>query len=440
MFAMQWDFTDSYWYAYMDCFVYRANDGMTWVLYSNINIVSFIIQKITNASVLQLGSPLTIGLDANGKRMIFASYGSKLYYSYDHSIWNSCTGYNTLNSGNDNPKIIVYFNSKWVTSINANSTNDTIAYSSDGLTWISVPNSKNIVIPTHFATNGSILLAYKSLISVGANSGVLAYSYDAISWNIANTYSMNLNELFYSGSCFIGTGQHLTDTTKYAIITSFDGIRWIYSSKINGQDITYGTRGGSLFNSRSAMKPGYLSGPAGGEPLSPKLILDDTQTISTKVITDLNDNSTIIYISSPFTSPFGSTCINRFSYFINISFNVTSTTPLIPILINYTLAIGQANNLSTTSTVLFNLAIQTVALPYNVNPVSPMGSSRAMGFISVIPGNYTRSISLSHTFKNNSANPWYVYLMMITPSGDGNKITMNNIRISCKVLNTPSIT
>jgi hypothetical protein len=441
IFAMQWDFTDSYWYAYTNYFVYRAKDGMTWVLYSNINIVSFIIQKITNAAISYLGSPLTIGLDANGKRMIFASYDTKLYYSYDHSVWNLCTGYNNLNTTTHKPKIIVYFNSKWVTSISANNANDSIAYSSDGLTWISVPNTNAIISPTHFATNGSILLAYKPLFQATTNIGVLAYSYDAINWSIANTYSIVLDDLFYSGSCFIGSGKSLTGTTG-GIITSVDGIRWVYTSKVNGADIGARSGGGSLFNSRSAMKPGYLSGP-GGITLSPKIILDDIQTISAKVIpeTKTTNTSTIIYISSPFTNAFNARCPNTFSYFLNISFNVTSTTPSIPIPIFYTLAIGQANNLTTDSTVLYNLAGANASglTPYNVLSVPNTGGSGSVGVISVKSGNYTRSIILNNIFKNNSPDPWYVYLMMISNSGNGNKITMNNIKISCKVLNRASL-
>jgi hypothetical protein len=105
--AIEWDFTDSYWYAYMDCFVYRAIDGMTWVFYSNTNVISFIIATVPISDLDPLspkritekilGNPntptimtirITIGLDGNGKRMIMSNYNDKLLYSSLFSILN----------------------------------------------------------------------------------------------------------------------------------------------------------------------------------------------------------------------------------------------------------------------------------------------------------------------------------------------------------------
>jgi hypothetical protein len=434
--AITWDFTDSYWYTYIGCFVYRAIDGMTWIFYSNTNIMSFIIQKIDSAAT-SLKSPLTIGLDANGKRMIFSSYSSKLYYSYDHSIWYSCTGYNTLNTGNANPQMIIYFNSIWVTSISANAGNDTIAYSSDGLTWRSVINSSTIINPSLFATNGLVIIA-SNVTSGFSNIGVRAYSYDAINWNIANTYGINLSDIFYTGSCFVGIGFSLPSTLIGAIITSFDGIYWVYNSTYNGINFGVNMGGGSLFNSRSAIKPAYLPSPR-GTTVSPKLILNDIN-VSGGTTTIPNNASSNIYISSPFTSPFVVGGVvqytNRFSIYLNISFNTTSTAPSVPITLYYTLAIGQANNLNYNSTTLYSVATGQTQQS-NLNAMTLAGA-KAMGFIIVKQGNYTKSISMNITSTNTSSNPWYVYLLMI--ASNNNVITVNSPKISCQVINRPSLT
>ena len=64
--------------------------------------------------------------------------------------------------------------------------------------------------------------------------------------------------------------------------------------------------------------------------------------------------------------------------------------------------------------------------------------ANAMGFIIVKEGNYTKSISVSNTSINTSSTPWYVYLFM--RASNHNVITVNNPKISCQVINRPSLT
>lgn len=157
---------------------------------------------------------------------------------------------------------------------------------------------------------------------------------------------------------------------------------------------------------------------------------------NTLLLPDNNNDSisTIIYISSPFTSPYEPKYPNRFSIYLNISFNVTYSSGTTPYMIYYTLAIGQANNLDTASESLFNLSTGTT-LPASTNRITNAGVN-SMGFIRVTPGNYTKSIAINNNSLNPNRNPWYVYLLMI--GSTNNVITVNNPKISCQVINRPS--
>jgi len=446
IFVIAWDFTDSYWYAYMDTFVYRGKDGMTWVLYSNTSIIHFIINAAGSGNSVGIKNGLnnayritiTIGLDSSGKRMIYANYLVKLLYSYDHSIWFFNNEYNIRNN-NTRMLMVAYFNSTWVTSINGGS--NSIAYSTDGLNWNYVLNSMSILniksgslsgTGALFVTNGSIIL--------GHYNGQMVYSYDAINWKSVNIGGRALSDLFYSGSCFIG----LAGTGSVGeIITSVDGIAWVYTSKYNNINFASDMAGGSLFNSRSAIKTPFLPGPQVTiqGPIGPpaqKLILNDIT--KSGIGSTLTNNGSIVYVSSAFSSAFviDGTVIypNIFSIFLNIKFNVTCP-PGNTYRIVYTLAIGQSPSLNFSDGDLTNINTGE-RLSYGERYVSDVPFANALGYINVTQGTFIRStnVILRNLIKNS--NPWYIYFIAgsYTPNG----VVINSPVISCQVINIASAT
>ena len=264
-----WDFTDSYWYAYVDYNVYRGLDGMSWLFYSNTTIVKASNDTLGDYAILT--RPITVGLDALGKRLLICPSRYRLLYSYDHRIWSTISGYNLIQTGTTSILNVVYSHSTWITCISGNGP----CYSGDGFTWVlgtSTPES----FLWYFATNGNIV--------VGANSIYSIYSLNGRTWilNPSLTLAYNVVDLFYTGTFFI-------IITSETVSKSLDGINW-RTNRSDPSGTSYISNlicrgGGSMLESKSAMN--YAIAKAG-----------PVNTTSIDIITALKESNIPWYVST----------------------------------------------------------------------------------------------------------------------------------------------
>jgi hypothetical protein len=141
---------------------------------------------------------------------------STIAYSYNGTDWTAATNFFSGGQGS----AVAWNGSMWV-AVGLNSSNNTIATSSDGMNWFPATT-------TNFFSSviGGLGVAWNGLIWVavgGAGTSTIAYSYNGTDWTAAtNFFSGGTGHaVAWNGSIWVAVGSG-TNT----IATSIDGINW----------------------------------------------------------------------------------------------------------------------------------------------------------------------------------------------------------------------
>ena len=103
-------------------------------------------------------------------------------------------------------------------------TNNTIAYSYDGIQWRGLGTTIFRTSGQGACWNGKIWVAG----GISSGAGVLAYSYDGINWTIAtqSIFTSAVYSIAWNGTVFVAAGQGTTTVLAY----SYDGVNWTSSA------------------------------------------------------------------------------------------------------------------------------------------------------------------------------------------------------------------
>jgi hypothetical protein len=191
--------------------VLYSYDGINWT------------KSTSGSSFGPLGYSRTLGTDGN----IFLTIGYRAAF-----VYTSTNGIDWIQTSigsilfDSEVTTIAYNGQIWVAG---GSTTNTIAYSTNGLSWTGsalFPSICNAV-----AWNGTLWVA-----AGGINGTSIAYSYNGINW----TASASANAIFtreaytvnWNGTIWTATGRDNTSFTN-RVINSFDGINWTANTAAN---------------------------------------------------------------------------------------------------------------------------------------------------------------------------------------------------------------
>jgi hypothetical protein len=199
--------------------IYNAANGARY-LYSSYDAITWTVS--TNSPS---GAQIQMSIAANSRQWQLGGYNG-IYSSYDGMTWELSPSSSTL------------FASNWVNGIAWNGVlwvavgtssgaapGGAMAYSTDVITWLGVPNINGLFTSTVNAIgwNGSMWVA------AGSSNNTIAYSYDGIAWTAATSANGLLTITLPMTVVWNGTLWIVTGGTSSAIY-SRDGITWSVSS------------------------------------------------------------------------------------------------------------------------------------------------------------------------------------------------------------------
>jgi hypothetical protein len=219
-----------------------SSDGVSWKLASEHNNTD----GFGNGNDIFTVSCNTVAW--NGSLWVAGGVGTyHLAYSSDGINWTASTL--EIFSGRVDPLAgctsVAWNGSLWVATVNLEETTDgSIIYSYDGITWnsVSVTSIFSTGLCNTVAWNGSLWVAGGSGVSVGSSTltSILAYSSDGIIWtespSSVGLVSMSYNTVAWNGFIWVAGGKGDDDSSCMAY--SYDGTDWTLSS--NGYDLQYG--------------------------------------------------------------------------------------------------------------------------------------------------------------------------------------------------------
>ena len=195
--------------------IVRTNDGINWVT------------DISGSAIFNQNTKFAYNPNTS---MWVALASSQMYYSYDASTWTPSPSGIIFQYGPGGD--LAFHGTTWV-AVNAGT-----AYSFDGINW-TVSNSANTVWeatnlylgPVSVATNGSMWVG--TGVKIGGASFSIAYSYDGINWQPAETTQPIFNtgaygqnraiDVAWNGSYWIAIGSQVYNQT---MAISYDGVTW----------------------------------------------------------------------------------------------------------------------------------------------------------------------------------------------------------------------
>ena len=201
-----------------------AWNGNSWVITTNSTSTYGILSSYDGSNWTPQGAILSsyslTGVIWNGISFLINTTTNNILQSYSGINWNSITTPNTGQNGNQftwTTPNSGRMNILQPTIIGGSGTYTTMAYSNDGIYYISLGNNIFSTSCNSIAWNGRLWVAG------GSGINTLAYSYDGILWfgNGSSIFTSSCNNISWNGTIFLALG---SGTNTFA--TSTNGIIW----------------------------------------------------------------------------------------------------------------------------------------------------------------------------------------------------------------------